>query len=522
MAPKITSPSVPLKVTSPTMPNSVGWRRCSGEATMPTIRIATREPRPNTTAPTPTPARTSLPYRTLDKVLPAGRSGSTLISPPFVRSALGSIYLAAHPSGGHMLTRLFSAGRLKQGGRDAHEDRAMRLGSFIHGWRRSIAATMGAGAVLSLTVAWPAPPAHAAGTSMVWVARYGGHRLERARAVAASPDGARVYVTGISPRARTGEDAATVAYDAATGMRLWVSRYAGPGDDGGWAIAVSPDGARVYITGFTLGATGRDYLTVAYDAATGSQVWVSTYHRPPEGSFGNAVAVSPDGTRVYVTGESPGSGTNTDYATIAYEAATGDQVWARRYNGPGNLSDDANAIAVSPDGGSVFVTGVSYAAGTDTDYATIAYDAATGAKAWLRRYNGPGNSEDTASSVAVSPDGTRVYVTGGSAGLGGISDYDYATLAYDAASGAKIWGRRYQGPGNSGDYARALALSPDGTRIYVTGISPGVGTDADYATLAYDAASGAKIWARRYNGPGNFSDAARAIGVSQDGTRVYV
>ena len=369
-----------------------------------------------------------------------------------------------------MLTRLFSAGRLKQGGRDAHEDRAMRLGSFIHGWRRSIAATIGAGAVLSLTVAWPAPPAHAAGTSMVWVARYGGHRLERARAVAASPDGARVYVTGISPRARTGEDAATVAYDAATGMRLWVS----------------------------------------------------TYHRPPEGSFGNAVAVSPDGTRVYVTGESPGSGTNTDYATVAYEAATGDQVWARRYNGPGNLSDDANAIAVSPDGGSVFVTGVSYGAGTDTDYATIAYDAATGAKAWLRRYNGPGNSEDTASSVAVSPDGTRVYVTGGSAGLGGISDYDYATLAYDAASGAKIWVRRYQGPGDSGDYARALALSPDGTRIYVTGISPGVGTDADYATLAYDAASGAKIWARRYNGPGNFSDAARAIGVSPDGTRVYV
>ena len=122
----------------------------------------------------------------------------------------------------------------------------------------------------------------------------------------------------------------------------------------------------------------------------------------------------------------------------------------------------------------------------------------------------------------MSPDGTRVYVTGGSAGLGGISDYDYATLAYDAASGAKIWVRSYQGPGYSGDYARALALSPDGTRIYVTGISPGVGTDADYATLAYDAASGAKIWARRYNGPVNFSDAARAIGVSPDGTRVYV
>src|SRR5439155_706009 len=143
------------------------------------------------------------------------------------------------------------------------------------------------------------------------------------------------------------------------------------------------------------------------------------------------------------------------------------------------------AIAVSPDGTRVYVTGVSYGAGTDTDYATIAYDAATGAKAWLRRYNGPANSEDEPSSVLVSPDGTRVSVTGGSAGLGGISNYDYATLAYDAATGASLWKRRYDGPASLRDDAVSLAVSPDGSMLFVTGSSATVPNNDAYATLAY-------------------------------------
>jgi WD40 repeat protein len=398
----------------------------------------------------------------------------------------------------------------------------MRSHSFTHGWRRSITAAIGVGVVLSVTLVLLAPAIAAAG-SMAWVARYGTHKLETARAVAVSPDGARVYMTGISPRAETGSDAATLAYDAATGKRLWINRYAGPGDDGAWALALSPDGARVYITGFTPGSQGgQDYLTVAYDAATGSLVWAAAYHTSQLFGFANDVAVSPDGTRVYVTGDSAGDGSNTDYATVAYDATSGTQIWVRRYNGPGNFADGADAVAVSPDGDTVYVTGESYASGTDRDYATIAYDAATGAKTWLRRYNGPGNSDDEPSSVLVSPDGARVSVTGGSVGLGGTSNYDYATVTYDAASGQQLWARRYAGPGGSGDYAAGLAQSPDGATIYVTGLSPGVGTDTDFATLAYDAATGAKLWLRRYNGPGNFSDEARAIAVSPDGTQVYV
>jgi hypothetical protein len=78
---------------------------------------------------------------------------------------------------------------------------------------------------------------------------------------------------------------------------------------------------------------------------------------------------------VYVTGPSVATTTSWDYTTIAYDAASGRRLWLKRYNGPGNFVDFPRAIGVSPDGSSVFVTGMSLTRGSDWDYATIAYTA---------------------------------------------------------------------------------------------------------------------------------------------------
>ena len=55
----------------------------------------------------------------------------------------------------------------------------------------------------------------------------------------------------------------------------------------------------------------------------------------------------------------------------------------------------------------MFVTGSSQGVGSGSDYATVAYSAATGTRLWVRRYNGPANGNDGASSVRVSPAAPR-------------------------------------------------------------------------------------------------------------------
>ena len=347
----------------------------------------------------------------------------------------------------------------------------------------------------------------------LWVRRYNGPGNSTDAALALAVDNAgNVYVTGESRVNETSTDYATIKY-APNGDTLWVRRYNGPGNNIDAALALAVDGSgNVYVTGQSDGSgTSRDYATIKY-TPNGDTLWVRRYN-----GFGNfddvATALTLDASgNVYVTGYSWGSGTSTDYATIKY-APNGDTLWVRRYNGSGNNQDFANALAV--DGSeNVYVTGFSEESGTFRDYATIKY-APNGDTLWVRHYNGPGNSQDAANALAVDGSG-NVYVTGYSPGSG--TSYDYATIKY-APNGDTLWVRRYNGPENGDDDAFALAVDGSGG-VYVTGVSSGGLTDYDYATIKYSP-NGDTLWVRRYNGPGNDYDDANALAVDGSG-KVYV
>ncbi len=309
----------------------------------------------------------------------------------------------------------------------------------------------------------------------------------------------------------------------------WVARYNGGGNgtDLAEVVRVSPNGTRVFVTGRSLGSGGNnDYATVAYDAFTGEQLWSARYNGPSNGiDFSLSLAVSPDGSRVFATGGSQGQGTSFDYATVAYDAATGEQQWVARHDGPVSGSDSAQAIEVSQDGSRVVVTGSGPGVGSSNDYSTVAYNAATGEQLWAARYDGPGSGPDFAQALVVSPDASRVLITGHSPGVSG--QFDYATVAYDAGTGQQQWVARHNGPTNGADFATALGVTADGSRVIVTGEDFGGsaasgGTVSDYATVAYDASTGEEIWVARRNGPGNGGDAAEALAMSPDGSQVVV
>lgn len=136
---------------------------------------------------------------------------------------------------------------------------------------------------------------------------------------------------------------------------------------------------------------------------------------------------------------------------------------------------------------------------TNFDYATVAFDADNGDEIWVARYAEPGDVQDSAEALGLSPDGSRVFVTGGSGWTEDGDRNDYGTVAYDAENGTELWVTKYDGPVGDEDEARALVVSPDGSRVFVTGQSRGQGTGFDAATVAYDAANGSQIWLGRYN-----------------------
>ena len=346
-----------------------------------------------------------------------------------------------------------------------------------------------------------------------WLARFAGPDDDADFANAIAVDGSgNVYVTGIAWGYGDDSDYGTIKYNS-SGEEQWVGRYAGPAHSLDTAMAIAVDGAgNVYVTGRSPGVgTGYDYATIKY-SASGQEEWVARYNGPGNSDdAARAIAVDAAGN-VYVTGQSFGAGTYFDYATIKYNP-DGQEQWVARYNGPGNDTDVAYGIAVDGSG-NVYVTGASVGSGTDFDYATIKYNS-SGQEQWVARYNEPVNDSDGANAVAIDGLG-NVYVTGYSTGSG--TGYDYATIKY-SASGQQQWVARYNGPANDHDGAIAIAVDGSGN-MYVTGYSTGLGTDYDYATVKYSA-SGQEEWVARYNGTGNGGDVAYAIAVDGLGN-VYV
>jgi uncharacterized delta-60 repeat protein len=344
-----------------------------------------------------------------------------------------------------------------------------------------------------------------------WAARYNGTANSNDVALSIAVDGSgNVYVTGYSTGSGTDKDYVTIKYNS-SGVQQWEQRYNGPGNGEDWAYSVAVDGTgNVYVTGYSVGSgTDKDYVTIKYNSS-GVQQWEQRYNGPGNRED-EAYSLAVDGSgNVYVTGNSFGSGTGYDYATIKYNTE-GAQQWIARYNGPGNEKDKAASILVD-DLGNVYITGISWGKGTDYDITTIKYNE-NGVQIWFQRYNGPGNSDDETDLLSFDIDGSgNIYVTGGSMGNG--TGYDFVTIKYDT-EGLQQWVQRYNGPGNGDDMASSIAVDKTGN-VYVTGQSIGKGSIYDYCTIKYNT-SGDSLWVRRYNGPGNSYDSPMSIAVDDLG-----
>ena len=197
---------------------------------------------------------------------------------------------------------------------------------------------------------------------------------------------------------------------------------------------------------------------------------------------------------------------NLDYATIKYDKQ-GNQLWAARYNGPGNAYDIVSAVAAD-DQGNTYVAGSSMGSnnGTSYDYATIKYDP-DGKQIWVARYHGSGFGNSGVNAMAIDKSG-NIYVTGESSENNNVAEF--TTLKYDS-EGNRLWVAHYSQPGDGNIQHSAMAIDDSGN-IYVTGLSIDKNSISQTSTIKYQS-NGHQLWAVRQP----TSDGAWAIALDKAG-----
>ncbi|NOS86580.1 MAG: T9SS type A sorting domain-containing protein [Ignavibacteria bacterium] len=209
-----------------------------------------------------------------------------------------------------------------------------------------------------------------------WAVRYNGTNNADDIPSAMFVDAAgNVFVTGGSSGSTSSNDYVTIKYNSA-GQEQWNSRYNGTGNDNDVSFGLAVSGAgNVYVTGSSIGqGSATDYATVMYNSS-GVQQWVTRYNGPNNTSDdASAIDVDVSGN-AFVTGASNSGGTNLDYLTLKYNPA-GVLIWEQRYNGPANGVDAALSVCVDGSG-NAYVTGNSQGSGSSSDYATIKYSVLT-------------------------------------------------------------------------------------------------------------------------------------------------
>jgi 6-phosphogluconolactonase (cycloisomerase 2 family) len=335
--------------------------------------------------------------------------------------------------------------------------------------------------------------------------------LSAASRVAGSPDAGHVYVTGTNDQAVT-----TFSRDPATGALSFVElEQDGVGGVDGLAaaqgLAVSPDGAHVYVAG------GADDAVASFsrDPGTGALTFVEFDKDGASGveglndAFG--VAISPDGSHVYVTGR-----LDNAVATFSRDPSTGALTFVQYLqDGVGGVDglDAAQGVAVAPDGGHVYV-----ASENDDSVATFSRNPATGALTFVELDKDGVDGVDGinfAFSVAASFNGQQVYVTG-------KGDDAIATFTRSPGTGALTFlesDKDGEGGLTGLDGAEGVSVAPDDGHVYVT-----ASNDDTLTTFARDPASGALTFLEQEvdNVAGvDGIDNPRGVTVSANGANVY-
>ena len=345
---------------------------------------------------------------------------------------------------------------------------------------------------------------------------FGGPNHDDARRVAFAPDGG-VYVAGTTVSADGDGDAFLRKYDANRVLQ-WERAYGLPfdstnglDDDFIEGLAVGSDGS-AYLAGML----GTGVLFLAKFDSAGSLAWDSTYGE--NATIASGAAIGPDG-HIYVSAHFGGDSSDPTHleSRLLKFNPNGNLVWARAWGGFGEPGvpgfDQSHGVATAADG--VYMVGeTNNFFGNDAYLVKFDFD---GNLLWQRDWGvdgvqAPFTGLTTAFGVTTDATG-NAYFTGSTSDSGHLKNI---VLVKFSGAGDLIWSK-VGGPGFG--TGRDVAVSPDGTAVFVSGNI--LADDPDFfggfAFVAEFTAAGKAKKANTWGSSPEFSASAESLVVGGDG-----
>jgi hypothetical protein len=311
-------------------------------------------------------------------------------------------------------------------------------------------------------------------------------------ALVPAPDGKTMYVAGFFGRLGRKRRANLAAVDLRTGsVRGWHPRVDGAVE----AIAAAPGGRLIYAGGEFGRAGGQPRSGLAaFELRTGA---VTSWHPDCDGSI-SSIAVGRSGFPIYVAGSFASIGDKSRRGLAALDRRRGAATpWDP------NVGGSVNTLLLAPRRHTVFIGGEFESVG-DLDRSNLAaIDTRTAvAGLWNPQTIGPVN--------VLAPAGHGVIGTGGSfTSVGAVRRTSLALIDLDGR--LSRWAPSLRGT------VRALAVSPDGARVYVGGRFTLGGSQSSRSLAVIDpAALTLSPWGASLN------SGVWAIAPSSDGQTVYL
>jgi YVTN family beta-propeller protein len=348
--------------------------------------------------------------------------------------------------------------------------------------------------------------------------------LTGADAVVVTPDGRQVYTAAPGPGDFNAVSHFTVGssgnltfagcYGNMTGC-AFVSPSVLAGAD---ALAVTPDGANLYVTSadvnavdhFTVDSGGNLTFAGCYGEAAGCTAVrpVNAMNKP----FG--VAVTPDGQNLYVSARGA-----VDHFTVD---SAGNLTFAG-FNSDGPTGGAFGALAVTPDGAHLYVASSvtnSVSHFVIDSAGNLAYAGCIGDTSECTATS-PSGALDGVDSLAVTPDGTSLYVAAGQANAASRLAIDPAGNLGFAGCIGDLAGCATTSPSGALDGASAVAMTSDGANVYVTGFNAVSHFTVDaHANLVYAGCTGDQAGCASVS-PSGALHGISGVAVTGDGAQLY-